>query len=109
MADLMYDHIVIRYGELSTKGKNRKEFTRALANNIRKRLADYKNLTFNTLHDGMFIKLNGEDYNCIKKDLKDIFGYSYFSGAIRASKDIEEVKKITLDLVNRNFFKTLLM
>lgn len=106
MADLMYDHIVVRYGELSTKGKNRKEFTRALANNIRRRLADYKKLTYNTLHDGMFIKLNGEDYNAIKKDLKDIFGYSYFSGAMRVTKDIEEVKKVTLDLVNRTNFKT---
>lgn len=106
MDNLMYDHIVIRYGELSTKGKNRKEFTRALANNIRKRLADYKNLTFNTLHDGMFVKLNGEDYNAIKKDLKDIFGYAYFSGAIRVEKDIEAVKKVSLDLVNRSSYKT---
>ena len=106
MANYMYDHIVIRYGELTTKGKNRKEFTRALANNIRKRLADYKNLTYATLHDGMFIKLNGEDYDAIKKDLKDIFGYSYFSGAIRVEKDIEEVKKVTLELVNRNSYKT---
>lgn len=106
MDNLLYDHIVIRYGELSTKGKNRKEFTRALANNIRRRLKDYTNLTFNTLHDGMFIKLNGEDYNAIKKDLKDIFGYSYFSGAIRVNKDIEEVKKVTLDLVNLTTYKT---
>ena len=106
MAELLYDYIVVRYGELSTKGKNRKEFTRALANNIHRRLADYKNLTFNTLHDGMFIKLNGEDYNQIKNDLKDIFGYSSFSGAIRVSKDIEEVKKVSLDLVNRSSYKT---
>ena len=106
MADLMYDHIVVRYGELTTKGKNRKEFTRALTNNIRRRLADYKGLTYNTLHDGLFIKLNNEDYNAIKKDLKDIFGYSYFSGAIRVDKDIDEVKRVTLDLANRNSFKT---
>ena len=106
MADLMYDHIVVRYGELTTKGKNRKEFTRALTNNIRRRLADYKGLTYNTLHDGLFIKLNNEDYNAIKKDLKDIFCYSYFSGAIRVDKDIDEVKRVTLDLANRNSFKT---
>ena len=106
MAELLYDHIVVRYGELTTKGKNRKEFTRALTNNIRRRLADYKGLTYNTLHDGLFIKLNNEDYNAIKKDLKDIFGYSYFSGAIRVDKDIDEVKRVTLDLANRNSFKT---
>ena len=106
MDSIKYDHIVVRYGELSTKGKNRKEFTRALTNNIRKRLSNYSNLTYNTLHDGLFIKLNGEDYSLIKNDLKDIFGYAYFSGAIRVNKDIDEVKKVTLDLVNNRDFKT---
>ncbi|MBQ1347332.1 MAG: tRNA 4-thiouridine(8) synthase ThiI, partial [Erysipelotrichaceae bacterium] len=103
---MLYDHIVVRYGELSTKGKNRKEFTRQLTNNIKKRLQDHKALTYNTLHDGLFIKLNGEDYPSIKEELKDIFGYSYFSGAIRVNKDIEEVKKVTLALAENHNVKT---
>ena len=86
-----YDHIVVRYGELSTKGKNRKDFTRQLTSNIRKRLKDHEKLTYNTLHDGLFIKLNGEDYETIREKLKDVFGYSYFSGAIRVEKDIDKV------------------
>ncbi|MBQ1379119.1 MAG: tRNA 4-thiouridine(8) synthase ThiI [Erysipelotrichaceae bacterium] len=106
MPEMLYDHIVVRYGELSTKGKNRKEFTRQLTNNIKKRLQDHKALTYNTLHDGLFIKLNGEDYPSIKEELKDIFGYSYFSGAIRVNKDIEEVKKVTLALAENHNVKT---
>lgn len=106
MLEVNYDHIVIRYGELSTKGKNRKEFTRALTTNIRRRLADFAGLTYNTLHDGLFIKLNGEDYEQIKKCLKDIFGYAYFSGAIRVERDIDQVKKVTLDLANKSDYKT---
>ena len=106
MPELLYDHVIVRYGELSTKGKNRKEFTRALTNNIRRRLIDYTKLTYNTMHDGLFIKLNGEDYCAIKKDLKDIFGYAYFSGAIRVSKDLDEVKKVTLEVVKRSEAKT---
>ena len=106
MLEVNYDHIVIRYGELSTKGKNRKEFTRALTTNIRRRLADFAGLTYNTLHDGLFIKLNGEDYEQIKKCLKDIFGYAYFSGAIRVERDIDKVKKVTLDLANKSDYKT---
>ena len=106
MPEMLYDHIVVRYGELSTKGKNRKEFTRQLTNNIKKRLQDHKALTYNTLHDGLFIKLNGEDYPSIKEELKDIFGYSYFSGAIRVNKDIEEVKKVTQALAENHNVKT---
>ena len=98
MSDFLYDHIVVRYGELSTKGKNRKEFTRQLTDNIRKRLADHQALTYNMLHDGLFIRLNGEDYGQIREELQDVFGYSYFSGAIRVAKDLEQMKEVTLKL-----------
>ena len=106
MHEIAYDHVVVRYGELSTKGKNRKDFTRQLTGNIKKRLRDHSALTYNTLHDGLFIKLNGEDYPSIRQELKDIFGYSYFSGAIRVNKDIEEVKKVTLALAENHNVKT---
>ncbi len=101
-----YDHIVVRYGELSTKGKNRKDFTRQLTSNIRKRLKDHEKLTYNTLHDGLFIKLNGEDYETIREKLKDVFGYSYFSGAIRVEKDIDKVKEVSLDLARKHDIRT---
>lgn len=106
MHEINYDHVVVRYGELSTKGKNRKDFTRQLTSNIKKRLKDHSALTYNTLHDGLFIKLNGEDYKTIRKELKDVFGYSYFSGAIRVNKDIDELKKVTLSLAESHEAKT---
>lgn len=106
MPSLMYDHVIVRYGELSTKGKNRKEFTQRLTNNIKRRLKDYQALTYNTLHDGLFIKLNGEDYNQIKKDLLDVFGFAYFSGAIRVSRDLDDIKKVSLELAQNSGKKT---
>jgi len=106
MHEIAYDHVVVRYGELSTKGKNRKDFTRQLTNNIKKRLKDHSALTYNTLHDGLFIKLNGEDYSVIRKELKDVFGYSYFSGAIRVEKDIDKLKEVTLSLAEGHKAKT---
>ena len=98
MTTFNYDHIVVRYGELSTKGKNRKDFTKALTNNIKKRLRAYPGLSYRTLHDGLYIELNGENYELIKEDLKQVFGYAYFSGAILVDRDIEEIKKTALEL-----------
>ncbi len=106
MADLLYDHIVVRYGELSTKGKNRKDFTKALTHNIKRRLKAYEKLEYKTLHDGLFIKLNGEDYNLIKEDLKQVFGYAYFSGALIVSKDIEEICDVSLTLAKKKAYQT---
>ena len=106
MPDIQYDHIIVRYGELSTKGKNRKEFTKQLTSNIRKRLKDHEALTYNMLHDGLFIKLNNADYEVIKKELKDVFGYAYFAGAIRVSREIEDVKAVTLELAKKHKART---
>ena len=39
-----YDTVLIRYGELSTKGKNRKDFIKRLDKNIRRMLKDYPHL-----------------------------------------------------------------
>ncbi|MBQ6559787.1 MAG: tRNA 4-thiouridine(8) synthase ThiI [Erysipelotrichaceae bacterium] len=101
-----YDHIIVRYGELSTKGKNRKEFTKRLTQNIRNHLSEYHGLTYKTLHDGLFIRLNGENYEMIREDLKQVFGYSYFQGAIKVKKDIDELKDVSLKLVNIHDSKT---
>lgn len=109
MDNLKYDHIVVRYGELSTKGKNKKDFTKALTKNIKRRLQAYNKLEYKTLHDGLFIKLNDEDYNAIKQDLRQVFGYSYFSGAIIVSKDIEDIKDTALKIASKKEYKTFKM
>ena len=101
-----YDHIIVRYGELSTKGKNRKEFTSRLTQNIRNRLSEYQSLSYRTLHDGLFIRLNGENYESIREDLKQVFGYSYFQGAIKVKKDIDELKDVSLKLVSAHDCRT---
>ena len=106
MPELLYDHVVVRYGELSTKGKNKKDFTRQLTNNIKRRLADFKSLEYKTLHDGLFIKLNNESYEEIVEYLKTIFGYSYFAGCILVEKNMEALKKTTLALASKKNYKT---
>ena len=106
MPELIYDYIVVRYGELSTKGKNKKDFTKALTHNIKRRLKAYESLEYRTLHDGLFIKLNGENYDLIKEDLKQVFGYAYFQGAILVDKDIEKIKKVAFDLATKKEYKT---
>ena len=109
MADYIYDHILLRYGELTTKGKNRKEFTRQLVNNIKKRLSDFKNLEYVTQYDGLFIKLNGEDYSKIKEYLKTVFGYSFFAASIKVDREIEKIKEACLSIAQEKDYKTFKM
>lgn len=43
---MLYSHIMIRYGELTLKGKNRKDFIDCLFLNVKKACADIPHLEF---------------------------------------------------------------
>lgn len=106
MDNLIYDHIVVRYGELSTKGKNIKDFKRQLNHNIKSRLSSFSKLTYEMLHDGIFIKLNGESYDAVANDLKDVFGYSFFSGCFIVEKDLDKACDLALKIAKKKDYKT---
>ena len=53
-----YDRIMVRYGELSTKGKNKKDFVNKLASNIKHALKNYTNLEYIVRLDHTYIILN---------------------------------------------------
>lgn len=106
MDNMIYDYILVRYGELTTKGKNRKDFINCLVRNIKKILADYPNLKYNAMHDGLFIYLNGEDYYGIKDKLLKVFGYSYFAGAIKTTKEMDDISEIALRIATNHPYKT---
>ena len=53
-----YDHILIRYGELSLKGKNRNSFIKQLLSNVKKALKGFDGLEYEKSHDRMHIYLN---------------------------------------------------
>lgn len=101
-----YSHIVIRFGELSTKGKNKKDFILRLLQNIRAKLKEFTKLSYQKNHDRLFINLNGEDYHAITRKLNYIFGLSSYSVAVRSDLQIEEIQKLALNLVQQKQYNT---
>ena len=104
----MPDYIVIHYGEIAIKGKNRHLFERALLENIRENL---KGCSFDDVRkiSGRFIlKLNKiSDLDEISARLKRIFGISYFAFANSSKPNIEDIKKVTAETVANEKAKTL--
>ncbi|WP_017756123.1 tRNA uracil 4-sulfurtransferase ThiI [Calidifontibacillus oryziterrae] len=88
-----YDHILIRYGEMSLKGKNRSRFSQVLKGNIKNKLRDFPNVVINRTKDRMYIDLNGEDHEKISNILKEVFGIQSFSLAIKTKSELEEIQK----------------
>jgi thiamine biosynthesis protein ThiI len=95
-----YDRILIRYGEISTKGRNRNKFVDKLRKSIRIALAPFPKIKIQAARDRMYVLLNGEDWKEISEVLKGIFGIQSFSPVIKVERDIEEMKQKALELVS---------
>ena len=92
--------IVVFYGELTTKGKNIRDFINLLGKNIRSALKNFKNLTYDIRRDHIYIHLNGEDYNEIKKSLEKVPGIGSFALAVRVDKTLDTLKEKALERYN---------
>ncbi|MGP4071244.1 tRNA uracil 4-sulfurtransferase ThiI [Piscibacillus sp. B03] len=94
---MTYDHILVRYGELALKGKNRKSFMQILKQNVEKKLAAYPDIKVKARRDHMFILLNGEDHEPILEKCRDIFGIQSFSLAMKVENEKELIKDAALE------------
>ena len=103
---MIYDHIMVRFGELSTKGKNKKDFIRILGHNIKASLSDFPNVTVQVRYDHIYVKLNGEDYEPVMKTLQEVSGIHSLSLVYKTSDDIENLKKVALELIKQEEGKT---
>lgn len=92
---MVWKEILIRYGELSTKGKNKMDFVRRLRQNIRYSCADLPPLTIRTEHDRMFIAIDSEEMKEeLVKRLPHVFGIQSFSPVASCEKDMEQMKML---------------
>ena len=103
---MKYDYIMVRFGELSTKGKNKKDFISVLYLNIKHALKDFSSLKFETRYDHIYIKLNDEDVDSVVNRLKDVSGIQALSLVTRVPNDIEEIKKGALEFIKQVEGKT---
>ena len=103
---IKYDHIMIRFGELSTKGKNKKDFIRVLADNVKGALKEWPSLSFETRYDHIYVGLNNLDYQPIIERLQDVSGIRGLSLVYKASKDLEDIKNSALSLIKEEEGKT---
>lgn len=89
---MKYTEIMVRYGELSTKGKNRKSFIMQLAENVKKALAEFPLVKIHADRDRMHLLLNGEDSAAIIPKLQKVFGIQNFSPSLQVEKEVEDLK-----------------
>lgn len=100
---MQYSEIMVRYGELSTKGKNRKDFISMLGKNVRTVLRGFENLEVHAQRDRLHVTLNGEDSDQVIELLSGVFGIENFSPSVKVAKDMDVIKQTVLDMVKENY------
>lgn len=86
-----YEYILVRFGELSTKGKNKKDFIKRLTENVKQALHHFPKLSYERTHDRLYIVLNGENEQEITPILANVFGIRSFSLAIKVASNMEDI------------------
>lgn len=96
------NHILVRFGELTTKGKNRKLFIRKLTQNTKEILKEFSHLRYEMSFDRLYILLNGENPEAVCQKLQTVFGIHSFSLCYKVESDLEKIKEVCLHVVETN-------
>ena len=103
-----YNTIIVRFGEMSTKGKNKRDFIASLARSIRHTLKEDENKYEMIIrHDHIYLNLK-EHIEDLENKLKDISGMYSFSLALKIDQDLDNILKVGFDIVKNeegNTFK----
>lgn len=92
--------MMVRYGELSTKGKNKKMFTNRLAQNVRNVLKEFPEIKVKPEFDFMYLELNGVDEAVVAKKIENVFGIQSYSPVYQVEKSLEAAGEKIVSLLS---------
>ena len=95
---MLYNQILVRFGDLTLKGKNQKVFLRQLYKIVQNKMEGL-NIEIEFQHDRIFIHLLDEDCDKVIERLNLVSGISSYSLVVKCSDKIEDIKATALALM----------
>ena len=96
---MQYDHLLVRYGELTLKGTTRKMFVNQLKDNVKRALIPLSGYHVKGKRDRMYIELSLEaDINEIIQRLSKVYGIKSISPVIKIDKNEEKINQSAIQL-----------
>lgn len=96
---MIYNQILVRFGDLTLKGKNQNAFLRLLYKLVEEKLEGL-NVEIENQHDRIFIHLLDEDYKRVLEKLQLVSGISTCSLVVKCGYELNDIKKTALELMN---------
>ncbi len=98
----MYNYIMIRYGDLTLKGKNQKQFRMTINNQIKNKLSDL-DIQLEFQHDLVYAKLNDVSPEDVIERLHYISGLSSYSKVIKCEYDLDLIAKNAIEIIKYEY------
>lgn len=96
---MIYNQILVRFGDLTLKGKNQNMFLKKLFNLMKEKLEGL-NIEIENRHDRVYIHLKDENVDEVIKRLNYVSGISSYSFVVKCdSFDIDDIKIKSLELM----------
>lgn len=97
----MNEYILVRYGEMTLKKKNYKEFLNKINQNIIRRCQVFPKLKFFHSTYRFYIELNGEDPNQVIKILNTIVGLNSYSFCEKVAADYDDMAMVAVAMLRK--------
>lgn len=95
----MYDLILVRYGEMTLKKKNYRQFLQRINDNIKSKCKGLKKLKFFNTDYRFYIYLNGEDYREVIEILDTVVGLYSYSLCRQVETDYEAISALAIEMI----------
>ena len=95
----LYDIILVRYGEMTLKKKNYKQFLKKVNDTIKYRLKKFNGLKYSNTDYRFYIYLNGEDYMNVINELNYIPGLYSYSLCVSVDPNYDAIAKKAIELI----------
>lgn len=95
----MYNILIVKYGEIGVKGKNRYIFENKLIKNVKNILKPIGKFNVYKEYGRIYVDLDGYDYEEVVEEVKKVFGIVGVCPAVRAEKDYDLLKELALKML----------
>lgn len=90
---MIYDRIVLRYGDLTMKGRNRKVFEDKMLKSVKRAMKPFPEVTYWRTYGRLYVILNETPHQPVLDRLKDLFGIVSVSPVMSVPTDLEAIKE----------------
>ncbi|WP_082595226.1 tRNA uracil 4-sulfurtransferase ThiI [Paenibacillus sp. Soil750] len=93
------DCLILRFGEMMLKGKNRRRFEQSVMIQIRKVLSSFPDVRYIPEFGRVYVELGGAAYEQASASLQRVFGLASFSPAYHAPLELASIQETALRLM----------